>query len=209
MHKDLELKDSPNLTNSSDQSSVALDEESLKNFIEQAELKFASYTTIDPHLKQELATLLEDLKGLAQHLMEKETEIQDKCQQITDKVAHLRTYKQFPEDADVRNIFAQAVQEYHSLIHHAIEEIIKQGSFFNRHLAEGEKKMLVPKETTDERIEHEVARRVTEDIQALKSYLKRRKKELAVFFSRYDHGFNVHMQRLNGLEYQLEMYSKS
>lgn len=195
-----------NPTNTNVQSNATAQQD-LQNFLNAAKLKITSYSSIPSHLAQELEGELKNLQELATNIAHQEEVIAQKNNIIIEKVLELKKSPLFPAQADVREVFEQAAREYHTLINEAIEEMLQKGSFFARHLAEGEKDIAVPATCSSEQITKEIEKRIEQEISFLKSYVKKRKKELAVFFSRYEHGFASHMQRLESIGMQIAYYN--
>ena len=189
------------------ENNAAANQEKFQKALVAAELKMASYTDIPVSLADELKAQLAQLQQLAMHIAEQESVIAHKNSIIIEKITTLKESPLFPEQADVRGIFEQAAHDYHALIKEAMEEMIEKCAFFQRHLGEGEKSIVISATCPEEKVHQEVAKRIEHEIGFLKSYIKRRKKELTVFFSRYEHGFAAHMQRLSNLELQIKYYS--
>lgn len=177
--------------------------------LEKSGRQLITFTDIPQDLSQELTSLVEDLDELKEYVSKQESTISQKNASIEDKVTSLRKHKLFPESADVRHIFKQTALDYNNLIENAHKEISSQLEYYQKYLEKKPQHLIAPKahnEQEDSLIQsYFIFNKVMNDIKGLKKYLRKRKKEFAVFFSRYEHGYRVHMQRLSLLEYRLKM----
>ncbi len=156
-------------------------------------------------LKTDLVKCLEELDELRQNIAEKGTLITEKTNEIKQKVDQVQKLKHFKENERITAVFEKTAQDYSALIANTLQEIDGYVTHYGKYLNES-----IPKELSDTFKENApilFASHVAHENKILKRYIKKRKKDFSVFFSRYDHGYTVNMQRLQVLEHHLRRSS--
>lgn len=157
------------------------------NVTAQEEVKFFD---LPVSIKAEAALCVKELNSFRAEVEDKKNSILSRTNSIKEKVNELDViYPGLKEKSKIEDIFDSTTKDYMNLI----EVTLKEVDFFiqvcNRFVDSYQAKKDVNEDS--------INKFASEELKATKRYLKSRKKDLAVFFSRYDYGFKIHMNRLN------------
>lgn len=151
------------------------------------EVKFVDLTS---SIKADSVSALEELNLFKSELETKRDSILSRTSEIKEKVNKLDViYPGLAQKSRIQDIFDTTTKDYMQLIEVTLKEV---ELFINIC-----KKFCEPYKVKKEASEDSVYNFVQSELKSTKRYLKTRKKDLAVFFSRYDYGFKMHMSRLN------------
>lgn len=153
-------------------------------------------------IKSDAVLTLEELNLFKFDVEEKKNSILTRTSQIKERVNELDVvYPGLREKSKIQDIFDSTTKDYMQLIEITLKEI----DFFINICQSFCEPYKVRVEATD----GAVYAYVENELKGTKRYLKSRKKDLAVFFSRYDYGFNMHMSRLNMISQAASSHSKN
>ena len=161
-------------------------------------------TTTPLHLskysKDTLNLALSELTKFHNQLTTKGEEIKSKTEEIKNRFNAIRQSTDVQATSDVGIIFEKASEDYAALIQQALSELDSYSQFYTQYLTDTSPQLKEIAEKAPQYIEQHIE----QQIKLLKKYLKRREKEFAVFFSRFDHGFDNHLKRIQSIENYLQ-----
>ncbi len=190
--------------------STALNEEELKKqeFIQKLALegkRLVSFSNPSESSNTLLHNALSELDELRNYVLHEQNNIQEKNTTIISKVNTLKEHQFFPATADVSGLFQKTCDDYARLIKRALIEIDIRKDHCLKYLDNSTRYILAPLNTQgqvfdDRLVEHHLAN----EVRNIRAFIKQERKDLMVLFSRYEHGFTIHMNHLIQLDFKLQ-----
>ena len=166
--------------------------------------RIVTFTEIPLELKKQVQAIISETQTLKTFVVEKQEAISAQKNSIVTAIDEIATLPLFPPKADVRGVFTHTAQEYQLFITEALEDLTTQEAHFQRYENNEQKQFVARKTEYGNSIDTLlVAYHVQQEIQTFRKHLKKRRQQLSVLFSRFEHGFKTHMQHIERLTKQL------
>ena len=165
--------------------------------LEEAGKTLIATTALSDEMKAALRDTLGELEKFKEEVAAREATIFEQSKAIRDRIEEVKDIKYVRVNASISDIFEQTAQDYSNLIKNTLAEIGQNSLYYERYFDTDRKQLVVVDRDDDKALDNYVVR----EIKMLRKYIKDGRKNLAVLFSRYDYGFNRHMQQLKSIDY--------
>lgn len=145
---------------------------------------------------KELRSALDEVVALQYDVAAREQAISEKAETIKYQFEKIKDIPHLIIKADLGAMFERTANDYKQLIAHVLGETKFYLEFYQEYLDGTATIVRHIKAIDPENLEFHV----TVQVKFIRRLVKDHKKNLAVIFSRYDHGFTRHMQNLHMLE---------
>ncbi len=159
-------------------------------------------------IPQELQTKLTDalhvLSTLKTELLERQAGMHKQTTTLKAKVEEVQELSGTNEDSKLIELFEKTSQDYQRLIENTLKETDFYSQFYQAYIDS-------PSEQIQALMQQDVSRleaHVNNEAKLLRSFVKRRRRDFTVIFSRFDHGYANNMARLKAMQFHIERRKK-
>ncbi len=167
-------------------------------------------TTSQPTLlmpQEQQTVIVEALKVLAvlkDELLERQSSMQAQTSELKERVAQVQAITGDTEGEKLVELFEKTAHDYERLVENTLKEADFYAHFYQAYIE-------APSEQVLELIATDMAKlvaHVANEAKLLRSYVKKRRKDFTVIFSRFDHGFANNVARLKAMKFHVEQRKK-
>jgi hypothetical protein len=167
--------------------------------------KFIPYSPISETLKAQLSKIIKDLKTIKEIILQNQNTILGKSDSIKNLLEKLQTSQEVKINEKAIDSFEKTQGNYSALAQFYSQELDHYSTFYGKYLELNQSEKIAiqksdPSKTFVEYIETSIKR--------LKIFTKKRKKDVVILFSRYNHGFDLQLYKLNLVETHLQINEK-
>lgn len=158
---------------------------------------------LEEKLRFELETALNGMCLLFEEVKEKRTFIQDQSNSLKNLINELKEKKILKEAELLEQGLDKSLNDYYALSDMLSSEIVSHVSHYKRYIDQAHDAKLVEQAKQENSITLAPLRPVSalpQEIKLINSYVKNRKKDLSVIFSRYDHGLRLRLRNFQSIE---------
>jgi len=164
------------------------------------EFKNLKFETLSVELKNQLTSAVKDLIGIKENISKNSASINTKSFDIKNIIEELKKNSTIKINTEAFEEFNKGYTNYSALSHFYIEEIDFYIQHYTKYLDENHPtEIKVNKNSTMTFEEH-----IASVSRQLKLLAKKRKKDFAILFSRYDHSFNNQLKQLKSIDSYLK-----
>ncbi len=159
-------------------------------------------------LPQELQTKLTDallvLSGLKAELLERKARMHEQTISLKSKVEEVQELSGNTEDSKLIELFEKTAGDYQRLVENTLKETDFYMQFYTAYIESPSEQIQALAQTNTARLEAHV----NNEAKLLRSFVKRRRRDFTVIFSRFDHGYANNMSRLKAMKFHVERRKK-
>lgn len=158
---------------------------------------------LEEKLRFELETALNGMCLLFEEIKEKRTFIQDQSNSLKNLISELKEKKILKEAELLEQGLDKSLNDYYALSDMLSSEIVSHVSHYKRYIDPAHDAKLIEQAKQENSITLAPLRPVSalpQEIKLINSYVKNRKKDLSVIFSRYDHGLRLRLRNFQSIE---------
>ncbi|HBS47786.1 TPA: hypothetical protein DEO28_01845 [Candidatus Dependentiae bacterium] len=170
-------------------------DENCKHGENEKNLKSIPFVELTLDLKNQLASTIKDLEAAKNDLGKGHQQVIDKCDKIRNLIEKLKIDSSVKINDEAFHKFNESFLKYNTLSQFYIEEINFYINYYTKFLgADHPAEIKVDKNSKLTFHEH-----VANISKSLKNFIRKRKKDLSILFSQYDHGFNLQLRQLEAV----------
>ncbi len=142
-----------------------------------------------PELRQKLTDALQVLSGLKAELLERQAGMHEQTTALKEKVEEVQELSGNTEDSKLIELFEKTAGDYQRLVENTLKETDFYAQFYQEYIDNPSEQIqaLAQSDTT------RLTAHVNNEAKLLKSFVKKRRRDFTIIFSRFDHGYANNM----------------
>ena len=178
----------------------------LKSKLTEENKKEIPFSPISLQLKAQLEHILKDLTKIKEEILTNQNTISGKNSSIKTMLDKLKVSQDVEINEEAIDTFDKTQNNYSALAQFYIQELNFYVSHYEEYLKDEQpEKISIAKEDSSKTFPEYIEKAV----KRLKIFAKKRKKDVTILFSRYNHGFDLQLYKLNLVETHLKSYEKN
>ena len=151
-----------------------------------------------------LADALEVLVSLKDELLARQSSMLNQTAELKNLVAEVQAITGTDESSSLVELFEKTAKDYERLVENTLKETDFYAHFYQAYIDSPSEQIQALTMHNLPRLESHIAN----EAKLLRSYVKRRRKDFVVIFSRFDHGFANNVARLKAMKFHVERRMK-
>ena len=155
-------------------------------------------------LQASLGDALTVLASLKDELLERQSSMHAQTAELKTRVEEVQELSGDTASSKLIELFEKTAKDYERLVENTIQESDFYTQFYRAYIDSPPQKIqaLIAQDSP------QLTAHIVGETKLLRSYVKRRRKDFTVIFSRFDHGFANNMSRLKAMKFHIQRRKK-